>query len=149
MRTIIQIGMLAGILLAAYISKAQTSDYDNDLVKLLTVNGSTETYNMVYDQLTAQLKLTKPGVPDSAWSNLKREVFDVEIMELTKQLVPLYKKHFTQGEVKELISFYESPIGKKLTTETTLIAKETMQISQTWGMNLMSKLYDWMAEKGY
>jgi len=141
--------MLMGLLLTVFMTQAQNNDFDQDLVKLMSVNGTTETYNMVYDQLTAQLKQAKPNVPDSVWSNLKTEVFDMEVNELTKQLVPLYKKHFTQEDVKELISFYESPIGKKLTTETTLITKETMQISQTWGMNLMSKLYTWMAKKGY
>lgn len=141
--------MLIGFLLVAFMSKAQTSDYDRDLVKLMSINGSTETYNMVYNQLTTQLKQTKPGVPDSAWSNLKHEVFDVEVNELTKQLVPLYKKHFTHEDVKELIGFYESPIGKKLTAKTPLLTQESMQLSQTWGMNLMSKLYDWMSKKGY
>ncbi len=149
MKTILRISMLMGLLLTVFMTQAQNNDFDQDLVKLMSVNGTTETYNMVYDQLTAQLKQAKPNVPDSVWSNLKTEVFDMEVNELTKQLVPLYKKHFTQEDVKELISFYESPIGKKLTTETTLITKETMQISQTWGMNLMSKLYTWMAKKGY
>jgi hypothetical protein len=149
MSTIIRIGMLIGFLLTVYCSKAQTSDYDNDLVKLLQVNGSTETYNMVYDQVKTQLQMMKPGVPDSIWSNLKREVYDVEIIELTKQMVPLYKKHFTHADVKELISFYESPLGKKLITETALLGKETMQIGQSWGMNLMTKLNGWLVEKGY
>jgi len=149
MRTIVKISMLIGFLLVAYVTKAQTSDFDRDLVKLMSVNGSSETYNMVYDQLTAQLKQAKPGAPDSVWSNLKREVYDKEVNDLTKQLVPLYKKHFTHEDVKELISFYESPIGKKLTAKTPLLTQESMQLSQTWGMNLMSKLYNWMAEKGY
>lgn len=145
----VSISLLLGMLMAVFCVCAQTSDYDKDLEKLLHINGSAETYNMVYKQLTTQLKQTKPGVPDSAWSNLKTEVFDNEVKELTKQMVPLYKKHFTHDDVKELISFYESPIGKKLTTKTPLLTQESMQISQTWGMNLMSKLYDWMAKKGY
>jgi uncharacterized protein len=145
----VSISLLLGMLMAVLYVNAQTSNYDKDLEKLLHINGSTEAYNMVYNQLTTQLKQTKPGVPDSAWSNLKREVFDVEVNDLTKQLVPLYKKHFTHEDVKELISFYESPIGKKLTTKTPLLTQESMQLSQAWGMNLMSKLYDWMAKKGY
>jgi uncharacterized protein len=149
MNTILRFGMLIGLLLTVYMAQAQNNDFDQDLVKLMAVNGSTETYNMVYNQLTAQLKQAKPNVSDSVWSNLKHEVFDVEVNELAKQMVPLYKKYFTQEDVKELISFYESPIGKKLTTKTPLLTQESMQISQTWGMNLMSKLYDWMAKKGY
>jgi hypothetical protein len=103
----------------------------------------------MYEQILTQLKMSKPGVPDSVWSNLKTEVFDNEVNELTQKMVPLYKKHFTHEDVKELISFYESPIGKKLVAKTPLLTQESMQFSQQWGMSLMGKLNGWLSEKGY
>jgi hypothetical protein len=103
----------------------------------------------MYEQILTQLKMSKPGVTDSVWSNLKTEVFDNEVKELTKQMVPLYKKHFTHEDVKELINFYESPIGKKLVTKTPLLTQESMQFSQQWGMNLMSDMHTWIGAKGY
>ncbi len=103
----------------------------------------------MYDQLTPQLKMMKPGVPDSLWVNLKNEVFDKEVLELTKQLVSLYKKHFTHQDVKELISFYESPTDKKLATKTPILTREAMKMGQIWGMSLMTKLNSWLTGKGY
>lgn len=141
--------MLFGFLLGTYCAKAQTSDYDKDLERYLKLSNATATYDMVYEQLITQLKQMKPGVSDSVWVNLKKEVFDKEVMELTKQLVPLYKKHFTHEDVNELISFYESPIGKKLATKTPILGREAMQLGQTWGMNLMAKINGWLGEKGY
>jgi hypothetical protein len=149
MKTIIRIFMLAGLLLSINCVKAQTSDFDKDLEKFLQISGSTSTYNMIYDQMKTQLKMMKPGVPDSLWVNLKTEVFDNEVKELTKQLVPLYKKHFTHKDVKEMISFYESQVGKKLATKTPVLTGEAMQIGQTWGVNLMAKFNIWLGEKGY
>ncbi|MCF8362099.1 MAG: DUF2059 domain-containing protein [Prolixibacteraceae bacterium] len=144
----VSISLLLGMLLAVLCVNAQ-SDYDKDLEKFLQINGSTETYNIMYEQILTQLKMSKPGVPDSVWSNLKTEVFDNEVKELTKKMVPLYKKHFTHEDVKELINFYESPIGKKLVTKTPLLTQESMQFSQQWGMSLMGKLNGWLSEKGY
>jgi len=141
--------MLLGFLLGTYCAKAQTSDYDKDFERYLKLSNATAAYDMVYEQLTAQLKQMKPGVSDSVWVNLKKEVFDKEVLELTKQLVPVYQKHFTHEEVKELISFYESPIGLKLATETPLLGREAMQLGQIWGMNLMAKINGWLGEKGY
>ncbi|MDP3434842.1 MAG: DUF2059 domain-containing protein [Bacteroidota bacterium] len=149
MKSIIGMIMLLGFLLGAYCAKAQTGDYDKDLEKFLQISGSTSTYDMVYDQMKGQIQMMKPGVPDSIWVNLKNEVFDKEVLELTKQLVPLYQKHFTHEDVKEMISFYESPIGKKLAITTPIIGREAMQIGQTWGMNLMAKINGWLGEKGY
>ncbi len=113
---------------------AQTNSYDNDIEKLLQINGSTGTYDVMFNQLKQQLAMGKPDVPDSVWSTLKTVVFDKEVTELTKQLVPLYKKHFTQKEVKEMIAFYESPAGKKLAKETPAITSEAMTKSQPWAM---------------
>lgn len=141
--------MLAGLLLGVNCLNAQTGDFDNDLEKLLQINGSAGTYNMVFDQMKPQLKMMKPGVPDSVWVNLKTEVFDKEVLELTKQLAPLYKKHFTHNDVKEMISFYESPVGKKLAAKTPVLTGEAMQLGQIWGMNLMTKFNSWLGEKGY
>ena len=72
--------------------------------------------------------------------NLKKEVFDVEVAELNKQLIPIYKKHFTQEDVKAIIAFYETPAGKKLAEQTPQITVESMQFTQTWGMGLFSKI---------
>lgn len=149
MRSLIRMIMLLVFLLGAYCAKAQTDGYEKDLEKFLKLSKATAAYDMIYEQLSPQLKMMQPGVPDSVWVNLKKEVFDKEIMELTKQLVPLYQKHFTHEDVKALINFYESPIGLKLASTTPLIGREAMQIGQKWSINLMVKFDGWLKEKGY
>lgn len=37
------------------------------------------------------LKTAKPGVTDEQWAAVKKEVFDIEVAELSKQLIPTYK----------------------------------------------------------
>ena len=86
------------------------------------------------------LKSAKPGVSEEKWAAVKKEVFDVEVAELNKQLIPIYKKHFTQDDVKAIIAFYETPVGKKLAQETPQITVESMQLSQSWGMGLFGKI---------
>ncbi|MCX6219801.1 MAG: DUF2059 domain-containing protein [Bacteroidia bacterium] len=55
-------------------------------------------------------------------------------------LIPVYKKHFTQEEVKAIVAFYETPAGKKLAEKTPMVTMESMQLSQTWAMSLMGKI---------
>ncbi len=145
----IRLFTLTAILFSCFTIIAQTNDYDKDLEKLLQTNGSTAMYNIAFNQIKTALKAQKPSVPDSLWVNLKTEVFDIEVKNLTKQMVPIYKKHFTHADVKDLITFYETPIGKKLTTKTPLITKDAMQISQPWAMSLMGKFNTWLTDKGY
>ena len=137
------------MLLAGLFVNAQSNDFDKDLKTFLSINGSTETYSMVYDQITMQLKTMNPNVPDSAWVKLKTEVFNPEVDKLIEQIIPLYKKHFTHEDIKALISFYESPIGKKLVSKTPQLTQESMKMGQSWGIGLMSKFNDWIKNNGY
>ena len=131
---------IAVLLVASFVVKAQTEPSDADIIKMQQVNGSAGSISAMYPQIVAQLKSAKPGVTDEQWAAVKKEVFDVELVELSKQLIPIYKKHFTQEEVKAIIAFYESPTGKKLAEQTPLITVESMQISQVWGMGLFAKI---------
>jgi hypothetical protein len=131
---------IAVLLVASFVVKAQTEPTDADIIKMQQVNGSAGSISAMYPQIVAQLKSMKPGVTEEQWATVKKEVFDVELAELSKQLIPIYKKHFTQEEVKAIIAFYETPTGKKLAEQTPLITVESMQISQVWGMGLFAKI---------
>ena len=149
MKTIRNLFTTTLLLLCGFMANAQSDNFDRDIEKFLQINGSEATYDMMYEQIKQQFKMSKPAVPDSVWAQLKTAVYDKELKTLTKQLVPIYKKHFTHADVKELIAFYESPVGKKLAKETPLITKDAMQISQTWAVGLMGKFNTWLTQKGY
>ena len=119
---------LAVLLVAAVTVKAQADSFDADIVKMQQLNGSADA---MFSQIVMQFKSVKPGVTDEQWAAVKKDVYDVEVAELNKQLIPIYKKHFTQDEVKAFIAFYETPAGKKLAEKTPLIIVESMQLSQT------------------
>jgi len=119
---------------------AQADSFDADVLKMLQINGSHGTTDVMFGQIVAQLKSAKPEVTDAKWAALKKDVFDVEMADLQKMLVPVYKSHFTPEEVKAIIAFYETPVGKKLAEQSPLITGEAMQITQQWGMSLYGKI---------
>jgi len=134
---------IALLLVVSFVVKAQADSFDADIVKMQQLNGASEA---MFSQIVMQFKSIKPGVTDEQWAAVKKEVFDVEVAELNKQLIPIYKKYFTQDEVKAIIAFYETPTGKKLAEKTPLIAVESMQSSQAWGMGLFGKIQAYLAK---
>ena len=134
---------IALLLVTTIAVKAQTDSFDADIVKMQQLNGASEA---MFSQIVMQFKSIKPGVTDEQWAAVKKEVFDVEVIELNKQLIPVYKKHFTQDEVKAIIAFYETPAGKKLAEKTPLITVESMQSAQAWGMGLFGKIQAYLAK---
>jgi hypothetical protein len=123
---------------------AQTEEYAASILKMQKLNGSLATYDMIFNQL----KKAKPNVSDSAWTVVKKDVYDIQVEKLNQQLIPVYQKHFTLDDIKALIAFYESPIGKKLAEKTPLITGESMQISQKWGMALMQEIQSYLDKRG-
>jgi len=134
---------VAVLLVAAIGAKAQADSFDADIVKMQQLNGATEA---MFSQIVMQFKSIKPGVTDEQWAAVKKDVFDVEVVELNNQLIPVYKKHFTQDEVQAIIAFYETPAGKKLAEKSPMIAVDSMQSSQAWGMGLFGKIQAYLAK---
>ncbi len=51
---------------------------------------------------------------------------------LVDRVIPLYDKHYTHGEIQELIRFYETPLGQKVCALRPRIAKEGMAVAEDW-----------------
>lgn len=104
-----------------------------DLVKLMQVTGATRLGLQLFEQVLTSFKNVVPGSKDAFWNEFRKEV---SADELTERLLPIYDRHLSPAEVKELIRFYESPLGKKVLAAMPAITSESMQVGQTWGMDL-------------
>jgi uncharacterized protein len=47
--------------------------------------------------------------------------------EMSQAMVPAYQKHFTNGDINNLIAFYSTPTGQKVLEEMPEITSESMQ----------------------
>src|SRR5512138_2992586 len=47
-------------------------------------------------------------------------------------MVPVFAERFTSGEIADLLAFYRSPLGRKLSDEMPLIAGKTALLAQQW-----------------
>ena len=135
---------MAGLILASFAVKAQADSFDSDIMKMQLVNGSNASVNALFPRIVAQLKQSKPDLSDAQMAAMKMDVFDVEVASLNEQLIPVFKKYYTQSEVKEIIAFYKTTVGKKLAETTPKIMMDQMQLTQTWAMGLMSKMQTYL-----
>lgn len=117
-----------------------------DIVRLMQVSGSGELGVQVMDNMLPSFMEVFPQVPDQVWQELRQEISVGTLVDL---IVPVYEQHFTHDEIKELIAFYESPIGRKLVQRLPLILQESMEIGGRWGEELAERILDKLAEKGY
>ena len=101
-----------------------------DIIRLLQVTQATNMGEQAVQQILTTFRQMMPQVKEDVWQEVKKEV---GADELIQRLIPVYDKHFGASELKELLRFYESPIGKKTTQVMPAINQEALQIGQQWG----------------
>ncbi len=116
---------------------------------MFVVSGSEKSYQAVVKQMFTMFKQQYSDVELDLWGDLEKEFSKTSLNDLTEMLVPVYSKYMTLEDLKELIKFYETPVGKKFAKNTPLIMQESMQIGQQWGMKVGQDFEKKMKEKGY
>ncbi|MDQ8024068.1 MAG: DUF2059 domain-containing protein [Moraxellaceae bacterium] len=56
------------------------------------------------------------------------------------RLVPVYAARFSHGEIRQLLAFYDSPIGRKQVSEMPVMMREVNEASRLWAQSLEPKL---------
>jgi len=60
--------------------------------------------------------------------------------ELVDTTARTYAEHFTEAELKELLTFYQSPIGRKMVVEEPKIIDDSMAHAGQWGDALSEEI---------
>ena len=110
--------ILSIIILTIFFNSVNSQEnYKSLLVDYMTAQGQFETFNATIDQMGSMLGVT---IEDS-----EKEDFTNEVMgSLIDLLVPVYQKHFSEQDLKDAIEMYKTPIGKKISEKTPIIAQE-------------------------
>jgi hypothetical protein len=64
--------------------------------------------------------------------------------ELIDQAARIYASHFTEQELKDMLTFYQSPLGQKVIVEEPKALDETMANAGKWADNLSLEVIDSM-----
>jgi hypothetical protein len=73
--------------------------------------------------------------------------------EILTEVAKLYASHFTEQELKDTLTFYKSPLGRKLVAEEPVILDQSMKTAQTWAEALsrevIAKMRGEMKKRGH
>ena len=114
---------------------SQTDSYKKTLVEFMKVQGDYETLYSTFDQMVLMMGFDSS---DEKYKDLKEEM----IVNLIDKMVPLYKKYYSEDELREAIKLFQTPIGQKIAESKSLILNESMQLSMQWGMEISGKLQE-------
>lgn len=71
--------------------------------------------------------------------NLMKQ-YSVRSGELLNDAARIYASHFTEPELKQLLTFYQSPLGQKVINEEPKAADESMALAGSWADKLSEEV---------
>jgi hypothetical protein len=116
-----------------------------DIRKLLEITGAKA---LALQSMDGMLKSIRPllarSLPPGEYQEKLIDFFfekfrsKVDPQQLIDLIVPVYDKHLSHEEIKALIQFYETPLGKKTLFALPTIALESREVGEKWGQALGS-----------
>lgn len=118
----------------------------NDIKKLIVSTGgdriAAQFAGAVTQSLAHSLKEAHPDMPERVFVSLRQELTAMftERMNapdgMIDRVVPVYHKHFTHEEILELLTFYQTGIGRKAIDVLPNVVGESTAIGHAWGRGL-------------
>ena len=103
----------------------ENSEYKNETIEFLKTTGAGAAFENAITQIGAMV----PETNRAAYINEAQGT----LFGLYDKLAELYMGEFTQEEIKQLVVFYKTDLGKKLAEKQLGLTQKAMSFGQTWG----------------
>jgi uncharacterized protein len=92
-------------------------------------------------QLFEGFKKMRPDIPAQVWDVALARLSSPETLQgLLGEIVPIYQRHLCSDEIEQIIVFYSSPAGHKLSAEMPAIQKEAAEAGQNYVRRMNEQL---------
>ena len=140
--------------LIALLPMASPADDADELMKAMKIKdqmlGGFEAMMPMIDQMAVQMGLDEAGKKELL--AIYRDWYDEDIDhdKILKEVTALYRKAFTEDELRAMLAFFTSPVGQKVVMQSPQLMKEGAQIGMKEGQAkqefLMKRLEPFMEE---
>lgn len=127
----------ATMLVSVQFVSAQSADFKKDAIEAVKLSGSTANFAVYAEAIMSQ-------IPDETKKADFKKEFDATLPSLYDKMADAYTKNYTHEDVKKMIEFYNSPLGKKIQEKTPIILKEQGPSMQEWQMQLQGLVMKYM-----
>ena len=82
-----------------------------------------------------------------------RKEYDPRKDEIVNEVAIIYAQHFTEQELKDLVGFYRTPLGRKLLAQEPIVLDTSLKAAQAWAVRFSDEVIERfkveMKKKGY
>lgn len=130
--------LVVACVFAAQLSMAQDAAFKKDVMKLLEINGSGASMDVAKTQI---LKMIPAAKQDAFLIE-----FNASLPSFYEKIANVYMEVYTKQDVKDMIAFYESPVGKKMAAKAGEVTEKSQAAGTEWGQSLQPMMMKYMGE---
>lgn len=121
--------LLVSLFMVAMATQAQeNSEFKTETIEFIKLTGAGKAFEAAIDQIGYNVAEAKKDDYIKEASATLGGLYD--------KMADLYMNEFTQSEVKELVAFYHTNLGKKLAEKQLGLTQKAMGYGQSWGMEV-------------
>ena len=134
--------LVVAFMLTAQLGIAQTAVkaadpiVKKDALRLLELSGANAQYEVAVNQIVK-------NAPADKQVEFKKEILE-SLKGLSEQIADIYTAEFTHEDIKAMIKYYESPIGKKAAAKAGVIAEKGQALGMEWAQTLQPIMMKYM-----
>jgi hypothetical protein len=106
--------------------------FKQDALQLIEAGGSAKMFAGLKDQILPQI----PADKQAAFTI----EFDSTLPALKESIAKAYMDIYSHEDVKQLLAFYKTPIGKKMSEKAAELSQKSQAAGMEWGQNLQSMM---------
>jgi hypothetical protein len=112
---------------------------EDSIRELLLLSGSESAMIEATNKIAVTLRVRAQDIPEDLWRELTRTDSTI------KNTIAVYRKYFTETEMQDLIAFYKTPTGKKL---SSLLPKMSNEIFEREAQEARMTILNYYIQKG-
>lgn len=125
-----------------------------DIERLLEITGALDIGKQMsgvfVTQMSDAVAARRPDLPPKLFDVIKEEInklIDENFPVFVALITPIYDKHFTHDEIKGLLAFYQTELGRKTIQVMPALMQEGMSVGQQWGQALVPEIQKRVLER--
>ena len=116
------------VAVSVQVNAQDNSEFKKETVEFLKLTGAGSAFENAINQIGVMVSSENKAA-------YTKEA-NATLVALYDKMAALYMAEFTQTEIKELVAFYNTALGKKLATKQLSLTQKAMMFGQSWGMEV-------------
>lgn len=117
--------------------------------KFMEVSGAKTTVKTQFPLVMNSLRRVLKGVPDEIIAKIEDKAQVIFVKKAVEFYAPFYERYYTLEEIKKLIVFYETDLGRKVARTAPLIMKDVYQAGEQLGRLVRQEIIEELKAEGY